>query len=200
MSQFLYFLAHNSTKFVAMMLKITEILGIIEWMIKTQKTPSFCIIRPNFDCFLWKMAIFHKNAFFSKTAVFLLLHRKCSFWAEIWTQCAEIRGGQNFDFRFVSLFRHYCATLVNYCAIVAKKAKRSKKSKFRLLTFVRLSFLHIVSKFQLKSCILCGEIRKRLFLRKMHFCEKLPFFTKNGQNFGRYCKNVVFFGFSSFTQ
>ena len=57
------------------------------------------------------------------------------------------------------------------------------------------SLLLIVSKFQLKSCFPHGGVGKKLFLRKMHFCEKWPFFAKNGQNFARFADFLKFFGF-----
>ena len=82
---------------------------------------------------------------------------------------------------FTKRWNHYCTRFVNYCAIVVKceDVKWSEKLKNLSANFCSPRFLHIEPKFQLKSCISYGEIRKKLFLRKHTFVKNC-----HGQNFG----------------
>ena len=145
----MYFLAHNSTKIMAMMLKITEILGIIEWMMENPKTPSFCIIGRNFDRFLRKMAVFHKNAFFSKTVFFLFLHRKCvsHFSPLLHNNLLMLRNnGEKIEteWKIKIPSSNFCSPLISARCVQISAQK-----------------LHFL-----------WRNKKRVFLRNMHFCVK----------------------------
>ena len=122
-----------------------------------------------------------------------------------WISVILVRAGQQLraeNFPGVTLSHHYHNFSLDrilqkaiYCAIAVKNAKLSKKSKMCSITFLCLLFLHIMSKFQLKSIKTHGGDRKMCFWEKCIFVKNGNFSRKNGQNFAEFGENFDFLRF-----
>ena len=130
------------------------------------------------------MATFYKKTGFSKNRCFCIF--SLSFDAiEQKKYCGVLWLVASF-----SLYMHYCTTTWWYCVIVPSFMKRKQAINKCCNDFFVLSFLHVLSNFQLNSIKFQGGDTKEPVFENT-FLWKLVIFRENSQNFARFREFLV---------